>query len=491
MFGSGAVGGYFGARLAEAGNDVTFIARGSHLEAMHSSGLRISSPKGDALIDPVQATDDPSTVGSVDAVFVAVKTWQLPGVIQGIGPLIGRDTMVIPLLNGVEAAERLVEALGEAPVLKGLCRILSAIQEPGHIRHIGAEPSISFGELDSRPSERTAALLDVVRGAGIEASVPRDIDAALWEKFMFVVSLGGIGALTRAPVGQVRANPATRELLRAAMGEVIDVATARGVALAPDLVERSMGFVDGLPPHGSVSLQRDIAAGRPSELDAWNGAVVRLGEQSGVPTPVHGVIHAGLGLAEKRARQEIDFDVPGELPDPFRARFLTDTAARFRSVKELADRAVAQLTDDEYFRALDAGSNSVAVVVKHLAGNLRSRWRDFLTSDGEKPDRHRDTEFEADGDSRSALTRLWEEGWAILFRSIESLAPDDLDRSVLIRGEPHGVEQALSRSLSHAAYHVGQIVFLSKHLRAGEWETLSIPRGQSEAWNRDMRARSG
>lgn len=489
MFGAGGVGGYFGARLASAGHEVTFIARGAHLQALRTTGLRVSSIRGDLHMERVRATDDPTEAGPVDALFVAVKTWQLADAIPGIAELVVPETVVVPLLNGVEAAEELEAALGPGPVRKGLCKILSFLEAPGQVRHIGAEPYIALGEMEGPPRPRTLQVLDALVDAGIRAEVPEDIDVALWEKFVFVVSIGGVGAVTRAPVGPVRDAGPTRGLLRAAMEEIAAVGRGRGVALPDDVVDRSMRFVDGLPAAGSASLQRDLAAGRPSELEAWNGAVVRLGARVGVPTPIHGVIYASLLPSERRARREIEYGSPGEGTDPFRSRFLSCVTERFAWTRDVADRALAQMDDDAYFARLDASGNSAAVLVKHLAGNHRSRWTDFLTSDGEKADRDRDREFEVAEDSREELTRRWEEGWTTLFAAIRQLRPDDLDRTVTIRGEPHSVERALLRSLAHAAYHAGQIVLLAKHFTGPEWQTLSIPRGESEAWNRDMRAR--
>ena len=170
--------------------------------------------------------------------------------------------------------------------------------------------------------------------------------------------------------------------------------------------------------------------------------------------------------------------------------YLAGAAREFRRLKKLADDAVAQVSDADFFRRPDAASNSVALIVKHVAGNLRSRWTDFLTTDGEKPDRHRDQEFEIAGeDTREALLHRWEEGWRRVFETMENLAPADLEKPVLIRSEPHSVFEAIQRQLTHNAYHVGQIVFLAKHLRAGEWTTLSIPRGKTQEFNARMRER--
>ena len=302
IFGAGGVGGYFGARLQQAGESVAFIARGAHLAAMRAGGLRLSSPLGDAHLQPVEAHDDPAAIGPVDAVLIAVKTWQLDDALAAIDPLLGEDTFVVPLLNGVEAAGQIATKIGEARVVGGTCKIISHLGEPGEIVHVGATPWIGIGERDGAKSDRTAALKQALKGAGIAARLADDIEAEVWAKLLFVASVGGVGAVTRTPIGQLRAVPETRAVLRAAMEEIFAVARARGVALADSEVDDAMSFVDELPAEGTSSLQRDIAAGRRSELDAWSGAVVRLGHEGGVPTPVHGFLYASLLPAELAAR---------------------------------------------------------------------------------------------------------------------------------------------------------------------------------------------
>jgi 2-dehydropantoate 2-reductase len=308
VFGTGAVGGYFGGRLAEAGEDVVFIARGDHLRALRREGLRVDSVAGDFVIRPATATDDPAEVGSADFVLVAVKTWQLPPAAKAMGPLVGSGTAVVPLLNGVEAPGVLAAALGDGPVLGGLCGLIAYRAEPGRILHAGADPWITFGELDGRRSDRVARLAEALEGArGVRVTVSEDIVAAMWEKFMFISAQGGIGAASRAPFGTFRAVAETRTLLRAAMEEVVAVARARGVALPPGVVERALALTDSMPGEGTSSMQRDIMAGRPSELEAWNGAVVRLGREAGVPTPVHQALYGVLRPQELRARGEVRF----------------------------------------------------------------------------------------------------------------------------------------------------------------------------------------
>lgn len=303
IMGSGGVGGYFGARLAEAGEDVGFIARGDHLAAMRRDGLRVTSISGDVTIAPVRATDDPAEVGVVDVVIVAVKTWQLAQAGRAIAPLIGEETMVLPLENGVEAADTLAGVLGDAPVIDGLCSIVAWREGPGHVRHAGIDPVVRFGERDNRSSERIDRLRAAFTAArGLSVDVPDDIRVAVWTKFLFICAMSGIGSVTRAPIGVTRALPATRDVIDRLLAEIDAVAHARGVDLADDAVARTMAFIDSLPAESTASMQRDIVAGRPSELESQNGAVVRLGGEAGVATPVNALIHAALLPQEQAAR---------------------------------------------------------------------------------------------------------------------------------------------------------------------------------------------
>lgn len=307
VFGTGGVGGYFGGRLAEAGEDVTFIARGEHLQAIHKHGLRVGSVKGDFVIQPAQATDDPAQVGEVDVVLVSVKAWQIPEVAQAMRPLIGPETFVVPLQNGVEAPEQLAAVLGPEHVLGGLAKIFSFIVEPGCIHHIGGSASVTFGELDNRRSERAELLCAAFVRAGVSAEMPPDIHVALWEKFLLVVPFGGLGAVARAPIGTLRSLPETRRMLEQGMREILNVAQKRNIPLAEDVVAKSMTFIDAQLPSGTASLQRDIINGKPSELEAWTGAVVRLGQEVGVATPLHAFFYHSLLPLELRARGELQF----------------------------------------------------------------------------------------------------------------------------------------------------------------------------------------
>ena len=309
IVGAGGVGGYFGGRLAQAGEDVVFIARGEHLRSMQRQGLRVDSINGDFRVDRVAATDDPATVGEVDYVLVAVKSWQLRDAIETMRPMVGKTTSIVPLLNGVEAPDQLANAFGAERVLGGTCSVISMIAGPGHVRHAGAHPTIRFGELDHRRSERGERLRNAFsRAEGVQVEVPGDIHVAMWNKYIMIAPWSGVGAVTRAPVGVIRRLPETRALLEHAMEEILLLARARRVAMEREATGQAMAFIDALPCEGTASMQRDIMAGRPSELDAQNGTVVRLGKAAGVATPVNGMIYSSLLPLERRARKELDFD---------------------------------------------------------------------------------------------------------------------------------------------------------------------------------------
>ena len=239
--------------------------------------------------------------------MVGVKTWQVPAAAKAIQPLIGQDTIVLPLQNGVEAAAQLSEVLGSENVCGGLAKIVCFLADPGHIRHTGMDPYIAFGELNNRRSERVEKLLLTLKKAGLNAEIPPDITAALWQKFLFVVSWGGIGAVTRAPIGVIRTLPQTRRMLEQSMHEILSVARGHHIGLSDDIILATLDFMDTLPPNGTTSMQRDIAEGRPSEIEAWNGAVVRLGRAAGVAVSLHAFIYDSLLPLEKKARRELQF----------------------------------------------------------------------------------------------------------------------------------------------------------------------------------------
>jgi 2-dehydropantoate 2-reductase len=309
VIGVGGVGGYFGARLAQAGEEVAFIARGDTLRALREHGLRVESADGDMLIQPAQATDDPATIGPVDFVLLAVKGWQAPEAIDSMRPLMGPDTVAVPLLNGIEAPDQLAAAYGEERVAGGLCGLFGAIVAPGHIRNGMPQPFISFGMLDNTPNARLERLRVAYERVGVRATIADDIRVALWEKLLFVGPFGVVGAVTRAPAGVFRSQPETRALLEDAMAEVIEVARAQGSVLAGDAMDKALAIVDGSPEEATASMQRDILAGRPSELESQIGVVVRRAREVDVPVPIHALLYASLLPQERRARGELEFQV--------------------------------------------------------------------------------------------------------------------------------------------------------------------------------------
>jgi 2-dehydropantoate 2-reductase len=303
VFGAGSVGGYFGGRLAEAGQDVVFICRGDHLKAIQRDGLRVESTEGDFIVQPAQASDDPAAVGPVDAILVCVKAWQVPQAAEALHPMIGAETIVVPLQNGVEAPSQLQAALGTDHVLGGLCRIMSSVVAPGHIRHAGIDPYVAFGRLDKEQSQVAERLRGAFSHAkGVRVEMPSDIRVAMWRKFLLIAAWSGMGALTRSPIGLIRTQPETRQMLQQALQEIQEVAVAHRVALPHEAISETLAFIDGLPPQGTASMQRDIIAGRSSELASQSGAVVRLGREAGVEVPVHTFIYQSLLLLEMQAR---------------------------------------------------------------------------------------------------------------------------------------------------------------------------------------------
>ncbi|WP_344153850.1 2-dehydropantoate 2-reductase [Kribbella yunnanensis] len=294
VIGAGGVGGYFGGRLAAAGHDVSFVARGNHLAALRRDGLTVTSVAGDFRIAAPVATDDTTEIGEVDFVLLAVKTWQLQPAIAALKPLVGSRTAVITTQNGVDAPQQVADVFGQDAVLPGAVEVIAFLDGPGRIRQIGGG-KLTFAEWDSRPSARTESLQAALQDAGLTAVVSPDVWAALWKKFLALASIGAIGTVTGAPYGVLRARPAMRKLLEDAMTEVQQVARARGIQLTEADVATELAFIDQLPAEGTTSLQRDIAAGRPSELDAWTGTIVRLGRETGTPTPVNNLLYELAG----------------------------------------------------------------------------------------------------------------------------------------------------------------------------------------------------
>lgn len=308
VMGAGAVGAYVGGRLAQAGEHVALLARGEHLQALARQGVRVDSPHGDFVVRPWLVTADPAQVGVVDVVIVGVKTWQLPEVQHALPALVGPATSVLPLQNGVEASAQLAEAVGAQAVLGGCCRIMSVRGAPGHIQHRGSlDPALMVGELDNQRSARVDALCQALCQAGISTVIPPDIQGAVWQKFLQVAAFGGVGAVTRAPVGILCRLPETRALMAQVMQEIVAVARAQHIALPADVIPDALAELAQFPPGGTNSMQRDLMAGRRSELEAHAGAVVRLGQALGVPTPVNTFLYHSLLPGERHAQGRLVF----------------------------------------------------------------------------------------------------------------------------------------------------------------------------------------
>ena len=309
VYGCGGVGGYFGGRLAQIGQDVTFIARNESLSALRSKGLKVGSIAGDFIIDRVKVTNNPADVGHVDYILCCVKAWQVTTAARAILPMVGPETLIVPLQNGVEAPDQLASIIDPANVLGGLCAIIAFQASPGHIKHSGGNPLIRFGHLDNRPDQRVNALAEIFNHcSGVKASIPDDIKVAMWQKFMLITPWSGLGAVSRAPLGVLLEQPETRDLLAQATEEIYQLGLARGLALPADSVARTMATLQEIPPNSTTSMQRDLVRGRPSELDAQNGAVVRLAYEIGFDTPINRFLLYSLRSLELRARGHLTFN---------------------------------------------------------------------------------------------------------------------------------------------------------------------------------------
>jgi 2-dehydropantoate 2-reductase len=294
VVGAGGVGGGFGAALAKAGADVSFIARGAHLAAMKNEGLKVLSPRGDTHLVPAQATDDPASIGKVDIVLFCVKLWDVESAGAHIKPLIGPDTAVIPLQNGVDAAERLIPILGSNAVMGGVAQISASIVSPGVIQQVGTFMRMIFGEFDGRASKRASDFLELCLRAGFDTTLSEQILTDLWMKFILLASNASMMAATRQPIGKLRDDPDLRPFFLAAYKEVIDVGRAKGVALPADAVDQIVGFTSHMPPAMKASMAIDLDRGNRLELPWLGGKVVELGRALGVPTPTHGMMAAML-----------------------------------------------------------------------------------------------------------------------------------------------------------------------------------------------------
>jgi 2-dehydropantoate 2-reductase len=296
IMGAGGLGGYFGARLAAAGNDVAFVARGAHLAAMRQNGLRVTSARGDLHLRDVVATDDPATLAPADVVIIGVKLWDTEAAAVAVKPLVRPGTAVVSFQNGVSKDDVLASVLGREAIIGGVGQIGVVIASPGVIAHTGTMAKLIFGELDNRRSARVEALYTSCTDAGIDAEIADDIGLAIWQKFVFLVAMSGCTASMRSTIGPIRANPQARGFFLDVVREAVAVGRAMGVALPADYAEQRMAFVETLPPQMTASMQGDLARGNRLELPWLSGAVVELGAQVGVPTPLNRAVRDVLAL---------------------------------------------------------------------------------------------------------------------------------------------------------------------------------------------------
>jgi len=296
VIGVGGIGGPYGASLAKAGADVTFVARGAHLAAMRENGLKIEGDRGEILVRPAQATDDVAAIGPVDYVLLCVKLWDVESAGEQIRPIVGRETAVIPLQNGVDAAERLVPILGQDAVMGGTAFVTGSIVAPGVVRQTGTYQRMTFGEIDGRASPRGERLRDMCEAAGFEGILSPDVRVPIWEKFLVLVPLANVNALTRVPLGKYRGDPDLWGLVEASIEETAAVGRADGVRLASDAVERGLAMIRSMPDHHMTSMGNDLLRGNRLELPWFAGKVVELGRRHGIPTPVNNFVYAALKL---------------------------------------------------------------------------------------------------------------------------------------------------------------------------------------------------
>jgi 2-dehydropantoate 2-reductase len=294
ILGAGGVGGYFGARLAAAGHDVAFVARGHHLEAIRSRGLRVKSALGDIELKPLAAGDDPGALGPADVVLFAVKLWDTEGAAASLRPALAEGGVVIPFQNGVESVERIGAIVGAERVLGGAAYIAATISEPGTITHTGTMARLRFGTLSAKQAAAAAAFHAACVASKIEAEIVADVRSVLWEKFVFLSAMSGVTSVARSPMGVIRSDPDLRETLRLAMQEAWTLGRAVGASLPDDFIARQLAFADGLPGQMKSSMLHDLEAGRRLEAPWLAGAVARMSRERGLPAPVNATIYAAL-----------------------------------------------------------------------------------------------------------------------------------------------------------------------------------------------------
>lgn len=301
VIGAGGVGGYFGGKLAKAGFEVTFMARGKHLEAIKEKGLQVKSILGDFTVQ-TNATDNINDIKNPDLVLLGVKSWQVLEIAEQLKLVINENTMVLPLQNGADNADKLLSVLPKNNVLAGLCKIVSKIESPGVINHFTFEPEIVFGEYDNKKTERVRQLKKVFDKAKFKNTWSEDIHLDIWKKFLFIGTISGIGAITRAVFGVMRAQEGIRKIIFDTANEMVSIANAKGIGLTIKDVDMIVKVIDSLDYNTTASMQRDMMEGKPSELENFNGYIVNQGILLGIETPTNAFIYHCLLPQEIKAR---------------------------------------------------------------------------------------------------------------------------------------------------------------------------------------------
>jgi len=302
VIGAGGVGGYFGGKLAKAGYDISFIVRGKNLEAIKKNGLQIKSINGDFTVFPF-ATSEFDPVKNADLVILGIKSWQIIDIAKSIKPLLSTNTMVLPLQNGADNADKLLSVLNSENVISGLCRIVSKIEEPGIINHFAYEPEIIFAENKNEKTGRIQLLKSTFDKAGFKNSISDNIHLDIWRKFLFITTISGMGALTRSVLGEIRENVFLKQKMYETAEEIVIIANEKGIALNKSDIDKIFAVIDNLNFHTTSSLQRDMMESKPSELDNFNGFIVNKGKELGIDTPVNSFIYQCLLLQENKARK--------------------------------------------------------------------------------------------------------------------------------------------------------------------------------------------
>ncbi len=303
VIGAGGVGGYFGAKMSKAGFDIDFIARGITLEAICKNGLQIKSINGDFTVHP-SVSSDVSIIKNAQLIILGVKSWQIIDIAKQIKPFLNENAMVLPLQNGADNADKLLTVLSSNHVVAGLCKIVSKIEKPGIINHFGIEPEIIFGEYNNEITKRIVKVKSIFDKSKIKNTLSKNIHLEIWRKFLFITTISGMGALTRSVLGKIRENDFLRQKMIETAQEIVEIANKKGIDLDQIDIDKMIGVIDKLNYQTTSSLQRDMMEGKPSELDNFNGFIVKMGKELQIETPVNSFIYNSLITLENKARGE-------------------------------------------------------------------------------------------------------------------------------------------------------------------------------------------